>query len=171
MDMLNKSISTYVCAKMIKRELLQKAFEIIPYTFCTVAEDLLIMFFVTYFATSYIGIDHVSYLYRLTSGITSVITIDNPQRWSLVCSTASVFKIIYSWVDEMKEKNGVSPISKEAYREIQKSAVFYLKNNLEQMYGSVAKEFLPEARQMLNQFWGESFVNTIDKKFFADSKN
>ena len=146
-------------SKLIKRQLLVKAFENIPYSECNFAEDYLISFFVMQAAKSYIGIDKNVYRYRITSGVSSARKIDSLHKWEMVCSTASVFTVISQW---LKENQSKTQITEEEVDYIRRKTAAYLANNLRQMKETVIPELQPAARQMLCEYWGEHFVQTVE---------
>ena len=145
-------------SKLIKRQLLVKAFENIPYSECNFAEDYLISFFVIQAAKSYIGIDKNVYRYRITSGVSSARKIDSLHKWEMVCSTASVFTVISQWLKSNQPK---TQITEEEVDCIRRKTAAYLANNLKQMKETVIPELQPAARQMLCDYWGEHFVQTV----------
>ena len=61
----------FLWAKLIQRELYQKALDCIPFTNCVMAEDFLQYFFISYFAKKYSGIKTPVYRYYKTDGISS----------------------------------------------------------------------------------------------------
>ena len=63
--------TSFLCAKLFRTDLLRKAYEAIPHTFCIMAEDLLLYFFVLQQNPSYFGIDDTVYRYNNDAGITS----------------------------------------------------------------------------------------------------
>ena len=146
-------------AKLIKRELYLKALDNIPYSECNMAEDYLFSFFITQFAKTYIGIENKVYLYRVTSGMSSCNTIDTLKKWQMICSTASVFTVISEWLKEHKDN---SQITDEELDFIKRKTTFYVTNNLMQMKKFVIPELQPAARQMLCDYWGEHFVQTVE---------
>ena len=153
------NITGVLWAKLIKSSILKSAFENIPYSECNMAEDYMISFFVTQLAKTYIGIDANVYRYRITSGISSGRKIDNLKRWQMVCSTSSVFTVISQWLQEHQSD---SQITQEEILFIKKRTAYYLANNLKQMKETVIPELQPAARQMLCDYWGEHFVQTVE---------
>ncbi len=144
--------------KLIKRELFIKAYENIPYTQCNMADDTLLFFFLSQYAKSYIGIKTKVYKYRVNTGMSSSRKIDTLQKWKMICSTASVFTIISQWIKENE-----SALLPEEVERIRRMTRYYLENNIKQMRETVIPELQPAARQMLCEYWGESFVETMEK--------
>ena len=145
-------------SKLIKRDLWLRAYENIPYTECNFCEDVLLFFFMSLYAKSYIGIEAKVYLYRMDSGMSSRRKIDTLQKWKMVCSTASVFTIISQWLEEHKNE-----IQDDEIDRIRNFARYYLSNNLTQLQEAVVPELKEDAHKMLCEYWGESFVTTVEK--------
>ena len=149
-------------AKLIKREILLEAFDLIPPVFCNVGEDFLIWFFVTRFANSFFGLENVVYKYRQNSGMTSCKIIDNEEHIKMIASTASVFAIIYNWVNEQKSV-GKNPLSQDEFQVIYDSSCKILMNNLIQLEQNVIPKLKERAYQIMCDFWGKDFVDKIEK--------
>lgn len=155
--LLGREISSNTWGKLIKREIFLQAFDSIPYTECNMAEDFLLFFFISQNAKTYIGIENQCYRYRNNAGMTSTRKIESLQKWKMVCSAASVFTIISQWLQENPQR--LTPPEVES---IKRRTAFYLKNNLKQMKETVIPELLPQARQLLFDYWGQSFVEKIE---------
>ena len=147
-----------VCGKLIEKVVYEKAFEQIPYTECNMADDLLIFFFVGMNARRYVGIENKIYRYRINSGMSSHRKIDTLKKWKMICTSSSVFSIISQW---LKENNDglLSPIDIE---HLGKVTLSYLASNIRQLRASVIPELQEEAKLMLYDFWGESFVKKVE---------
>ncbi len=158
------SISCYLWAKLIRREVFLDALEFIPDVYCILAEDFLISFFIMRLAKSYLGIDKYVYNYCVSTGISSKVIITSLDRWEQCCSVASVFTTIFSWEQEQTELTGTSPLSNEEIKAITGFAVGYLKNNLEQLRRAVHPDIREQAHKILEDFWGESFVKRIENE-------
>ncbi|MBR5401065.1 MAG: glycosyltransferase family 2 protein [Treponema sp.] len=156
----NGNISGMLWGKLIKRELLVKAFDNIPYSECNFAEDYLISFFITQFARYYTGIDNNVYRYRITSGVSSTRKIDTLHKWEMICSTASVFTVISQW---LKQNQSQTQITNEEVDYIRRRTTIYLANNLTQMNQTVIPELQTAARQLLCEYWGEHFVQSVEE--------
>ena len=154
-------ISGMLWAKLIKRKLLLQAFLNIPYCECNMAEDYLISFFLHLFASSYCAIDSKVYLYRTSQGVSSHRKIDTLHKWEMICSTASVFTVISQWLEQNKSKSQITPGEESCIR---RKTSMYLANNLIQMKQTVIPELQAQARQLLCEYWGEHFVQTIEEK-------
>ncbi len=144
--------------KLIKRELWQRAYENIPYTECNMADDLLLFFFLAQYATSYVGIENEVYRYRVNTGMSSRRRIDNLKKWKMICSTASVFTVLSTWISQNPDA-----LQEDEILNIRKRTSYYLKNNLLQLREAVVPELQEEAHQMLCDYWGESFVSKVEK--------
>ena len=147
-----------VCGKLIEKVVYEKAFEQIPYTECNMADDLLIFFFVGMNARRYVGIENKIYRYRINSGMSSHRKIDTLKKWKMICTSSSVFSIISQW---LKENNDglLSPSDIEHFGKVTLS---YLASNIRQLRASVIPELQEEAKLMLYDFWGESFVKKVE---------
>ena len=154
------NITGVLWGKLIRRQLLVNAFENIPYSECNFAEDYLISFFIMQTAKSYIGIDQNVYRYRITSGVSSARKVDTLKKWEMICSTASVFTVISQWIDENQSTSSITP---EELLHIKRQTSVYLANNLKQMKETVVSELQPQARQLLCDYWGEHFVQTVEQ--------
>ena len=160
--LIEKKYSAYLWAKLIKREILLEAFNLIPLVFCNVGEDFLIWFFITRFAYSYFGIENIVYKYRQTSGMTSKKIINNEEQIKMIASTASVFSIIYNWLNEQKEL-GKNPLQDDELKAIYENSYKMLNNNLIQLEHNVVPELKEKAYQIMCEFWGTNFVNKVEE--------
>ncbi len=156
--LLKGEFTANVWGKLIKRELYLKAWESIPYTECNLGDDLLIFFFIAQYAASYKGIEKQVYRYRINAGMTGHRKIDTLDKWEKVCSAASIFTILSEWI-----KNNPQLISEEETDKVREKALNYLTGNLKQLRETVVPELLPQARKMLGDFWGENFVEKLEK--------
>ncbi len=163
----NGKITGVVWGKLIKRSLLVKAFENIPYSECNMAEDYLISFFVNQFAKVYVGIDSKVYRYRITSGVSSSRKIDTLRKWEMICSTANVFTVIVQWINENESTSKITP---EELQYIKRQTSVYLANNLKQMKATVVPELQEQARQLLCDYWGEHFVGTVEERLSGQAR-
>lgn len=145
-----------LCGKLIAREVYEKAFSEIPYTECNMADDLLIFFFAGMSAHRYVGIENKVYRYRINSGMSSHRLIDSLKKWQMICTSASVFAIISQWV---KEKG--SFISPEDRKHLGLVTLGYLESAVHQLHDSVLPELQEKARAMLDDAWGQDFVNNV----------
>ena len=157
----------FLWGKLIKKALYEKALSYIPFSKCVFAEDFLQYFFISFEAKKYYGIKEKVYSYSVDTGISSFNKITNLNKWEQICSTATVFSIIFSVIKEFPE-NTFSMDEMEAVRASSRS---YLANNINQLRAEVIPELQPAARQMLCDYWGENFVETMEKAMtiFADT--
>ena len=140
--------SDFLWGKLFKTSLVQKAFAEIPFTYCTMAEDVLTFFFIALHAGTYIGIPETVYNYRINTGVTSRKEITELAEWGKVCSAASVFTIILSYLDEHPA------LDSEILETIRKLGRAYRTDNLKQLEACVTPALQEEARAMLNEWWG-----------------
>ena len=153
-----------VCGKLIAKSVYEKAFAQIPYTECNMADDLLIFFFVGMNARRYVGIENKIYRYRINSGMSSHRKIDTLRKWKLICTSSSVFSIISMWIKENNSAQcGTEPLlTAEDLDHLGRVTLSYLASNVHQLQESVVPELQDEAKQMLYDFWGESFVKKVE---------
>ena len=156
--LLDGAFTANTWGKLIKRELWHKAYENIPYTECNMADDVLLFFFLAQYARSYKGIEAKVYRYRVNTGMTSSRKIDTIQKWKMVCSAASVFSVIITWIDESP-----SLLNSDETDKVRAMTRSYLSNNLKQMKEAVIPELQEEAYRMLCDYWGDHFVKTIEE--------
>ncbi len=155
----------YLWGKLFRRELFVQALEQIPFTLCTMAEDYIFYFFITLFAKRYWGTDRRWYRYGIDTGISSHKQIDSLDRWVRVCSAASVFAVISQYLDDPDNVAGSggihAPISPQVINSIKSTCNFFVRNNLEQLEEQVVPELHDEAYSILENFWGQDYVQTI----------
>ena len=160
-----KNHSGFLWAKLIRRSTYLAALERIPFSRLVFAEDFLQYFFISRAAKKYFGISAPVYRYAADTGISSLKKIASLDRWEQVCSAANVFAIIFSDLKEVSSSGdgadgALSFEQMEALRFLSRS---YLANNLKQMEEQVAPQLQEAARAMLCDYWGEDFVQLIDK--------
>ena len=169
--LLGKAYTAKIWGKLVKRDVYASAFDDIPYTQCNMADDVLIFFFLGQKLRKYVGIETEVYKYVVNTGMSSHRKIDTLQKWRMVCSAASVFTVISTWLDAHKTADGTDPNGEPAWRfplpadeinEIKKLTRYYLFNNIMQMRQTVIPELLPDARAMLCEYWGENFVAHVE---------
>lgn len=168
--LVGQKFTANVWGKLIARELYEKAFAEIPYTTCNLAEDYLMFFFLAVNAKKYVGIKDKVYLYREEGGMSSRRTIDTLHQWTLICSSASVFSIISTWLNDNKTESSELPIDSDVVDVIKRSTQYYLANNLMCFSNSVADSIKPEAYSMLCDFWGEHFVKKTEQMLVEQTK-
>ena len=159
--LVNGDFTANTWGKIIRRELFIKAYKNIPYTQCNMADDVLLFFFISQYACSYIGIKEKVYKYRINTGMSSQRKIDTLHKWQMICSTASVFTIIAQWIQNNKSN---FELQNDELQKIKAMTRFYLANNLHQMKETVIPELQPQAHQLLCDYWGQSFVEKIEKQ-------
>ena len=153
----------FVWGKLFRKALVQKAYGEIPFTYCTMAEDLLLYFFIaltaskftdvpadgrTRSACTYVGISDAVYNYRINTGISSRRKITDLASWQKVCSASSVFTIILSYLDDHP---AVGSDIREAVKALGRA---YYADNLKQLEVCVAPALQAQARAMLEEWWG-----------------
>jgi len=156
--MINEEFTANTWGKLIKKELFVKAYENIPYTECNMGDDFLLFFFIGQYAQSYLGIEDKVYRYRINTGMSSNRKIDNLHKWKMVCSTSSIFTIVSRWM----EKNPQA-LREDEILKVKEKARMYLANNLLQLKQAVLPELKEQARAMLCDFWGQSFVDHMEE--------
>ena len=140
--------AAFLCGKLFKTNLVQKAYAEIPFTYCTMAEDLLLYFFIALHAGTYFGIPDTIYNYRINTGVTSRREITELAAWQKVCSASSVFTIILSYLDEHP---AIGSDIREAVKALGRS---YRNDNLKQLEVCVVPALQAEARALLDEWWG-----------------
>lgn len=146
--------SAFLWGKIFTRELCLEAFSRIPPVYCVFGEDFLTYFFLSLLAQKYVGIAEKVYNYFADTGISSSRKINSLDEWRKVCSTASVFTILLSWIEE-----NAGEISNEEADKVREMCRWYAANNLGQLEKAVAPELQEEARRMLCDYWGEEMIN------------
>ena len=145
---VESAYSSFVWAKLFQTTLVQKAYGEIPFTYCTMAEDMLLYFFIALYADKYLGIPDTVYKYRINTGLTSRRRVTGLIEWQKVCSASSVFTIIFSYLDEHPD---LGSEIREAVRDLGRS---YYADNLKQLEICVVPSLQEEARAMLEEWWG-----------------
>ncbi|AAS12623.1 glycosyl transferase, group 2 family protein [Treponema denticola ATCC 35405] len=140
--------AAFVCGKLFQTALVQKAYGEIPFTYCTMAEDMLLYFFISLYAGKYLGIPDTVYKYRINTGLTSRRQITDLAGLQKVCSAASVFTVIFSYLDEHPD---LGSDIREAVRDLGRS---HYADNLKQLEICVVPSLQEEARAMLEEWWG-----------------
>ena len=146
--LIERLYSDFLWGKLFKTKLVQKAFAEIPFTYCTMAEDVLTYFFIALYAGMYLGIPETVYNYRINTGVTSRKEITDLAEWEKVCSAASVFTIILSYLDEHP---ALATKIRESLKALGRT---YRTDNLKQLEVCVVPSLQEEARAMLDEWWG-----------------
>ncbi len=157
--LIDEEHNSLVCGKLIKTALVRKAYEEIPHTFCTMAEDFLLYFFIALQNPSYYGIDKIVYNYYNDAGITSKAEISSLERWEKACSAASVFTVIFSYLEEHPFN---TPRSGEYRNAIGERCSSYLASNIRHL-GRVIPSLRDKAYEILCDYWGEGYVKRAEK--------
>ena len=140
--------AAFLCGKLFQTTLVQKAYSEIPFTYCTMAEDMLLYFFIALYADRYLGIGDTVYNYRINTGVTSRREITDLSEWQKVCSVTSVFTIIFLY---LKEHPAIGSDIREAVQDLGRA---HYADNLKQLEVCVTPALQEEARAMLNEWWG-----------------
>ena len=140
--------AAFLCGKLFQTTLVQKAYGEIPFTYCTMAEDLLLYFFIALHADRYLGIPDTVYNYRINTGVTSRRQITDLSEWQKVCSVTSVFTIILLY---LKEHPAIDSDIREAVQDLGRA---HYADNLKQLEVCVVPSLQREARAMLDDWWG-----------------
>ncbi len=140
--------NSFVWGKLFQTTLVQKAYGEIPFTYCTMAEDMLLYFFIALYADKYLGIPDTVYKYRINTGLTSRRQITDLAGLQKVCSASSVFTIIFSYLDEHPD---LASDIREAVRDLGRA---HYADNLKQLEVCVVPSLQEEARAMLEEWWG-----------------
>ena len=140
--------AAFLCGKLFQTALVQKAYSEIPFTYCTMAEDMLLYFFIALHADRYLGIPDTIYNYRINTGVTSRRQITDISEWQKVCSVTSVFTIIFLY---LKEHPAIDSDIREAVRNLGRA---HYADNLKQLEACVVPSLQREARAMLDEWWG-----------------
>ncbi|WP_428768554.1 glycosyltransferase family 2 protein [Treponema sp. HNW] len=157
--LIEEGHNSLICGKLIKTSLVRKAYEKIPHTFCTMAEDFLLYFFIALQNPSYYGIDTIIYNYYNDAGITSKAEISNLERWEKACSAASVFTVIFLYLEEHPLD---SPRAAEYRKAIAERCTSHLVSNIRHLE-RVTPSLREEAYAMLCGYWGEDYVKQVEK--------
>lgn len=153
--LVKRTCSGFLWAKLIKKDLYIKAFSEIPFIDCSFSEDTLIYFFVSYFGKSYCAIKDVVYYHLLNSGVSTVSVINDLKSWRRHCTSSSVFSFLLSYEADFTEEERDC---------IQRLSRTHLRNAILLLRKTVVPELYEEAYEMLCNYWGKSFVQTIEER-------
>lgn len=154
--LIKKEYSSFLCAKLFRTGLLQEVYAELPHIFCIMAEDLLVYFFVLLKKPVYYGIDSFVYNYINDTGISSASQVINLDRWEKICSSASVFTIIFSYIQE-------NPLDEKYVKELRIACNNQLKKIISKMKRDFTDSLQAEAYAILCDYWGEDYVKQIEK--------
>ncbi len=157
--------------KLLDRELYLEALDKIPQVYCNMAEDLVQWFFIALNAKKYVGISDLVYFYNAGSGMTSLRVISDKKDLQGIVSAASAFTIIHQWLQRQADKTGKLVISQEELSVLRSMSHTYLHNNLLQVKECVLPELQADARAMLCEYWGESFVEKMEAEMNAQTSS
>lgn len=156
--LVDKTQNTFLWGKLIRRELYLQALELIPEMYCTMAEDVVQYLLIAHGARRYVGISDIVYHYSVNTGISSHTEITTLERWEQVCSTASVFTVLFACLEELDP-----PFTESQLAAIRKLCRFYVANNLQQLKHSVVPELQTQAYDILCDYWGEGLVKRMEE--------
>ena len=157
--LLKGELSSFLWAKLFRTEAVKAAFADIPHTFCTMGEDFLIYFFILLHARSYFGIEDIVYNYHIGTGISSNREIKDLARWERACTAASVFAVIFSYLEEHPLS---APNAEKLTSALQNRCKTALLQNLSHLK-RVIPSLRDEAYKILCGYWGEEYVKAAEK--------
>lgn len=155
--------SGFLWGKIFTRELCLEAFGQIPPVWCTMGEDFLAYFFLSLLANKYEGIEETVYCYNADTGISSNKKISSLEEWEKVCSTAGVFTVILSWIEENPGR-----ITVQEADSVRGMCRWYAANNLAQLERAVASGLKEDAYRMLCDYWGGNMIESVKVKPFCE---
>lgn len=158
--LVEKGHNNFMWGKLIRRSLYLGALEQIPSMYCTMAEDVVQYVLIAHGARRYVGIPDVVYNYTVNTGISSNTKITSLERWEQVCSTASVFTVLFACMEDLDPG-----FTEEQLAAIRKMCRFYVANNLQQLNHSVVPEIRLQAYGILCDYWGEGLVKRMEESF------
>ena len=151
-----KNHNGFLWAKLINRELYQKALDFIPFTNCVMAEDFLQYFFISFFAKKYCGITTPVYRYYRTEGISSIKEVSDLKKWEQICSTANVFTTIFA---ALKTDFALTLEQTEYVKLMSRS---YLLSTIRRWKSCVQDSIKEQAYELLCEYWGKDFVDFVE---------
>ena len=156
--LVERGHNNFMWGKLIRRSLYLAVLEQIPSMYCTMAEDVVQYLLIAHGARRYVGIPDVVYNYTVNTGISSITKVTSLERWEQVCSTASVFTVLFACLQDLNP-----PFTQEQLASIRKLCRFYVVNNLQQLNHSVVPELRLQAYDILCDYWGEGLVKRMEK--------
>ncbi|MBO7174238.1 MAG: glycosyltransferase family 2 protein, partial [Spirochaetaceae bacterium] len=99
--LVERGHNNFLWGKLIRRSLYLGALDQIPAMYCTMAEDVVQYVLIAHGARRYVGIPDVVYNYTVNTGISSNTKITSLERWEQVCSTASVFTVLFACMEDL----------------------------------------------------------------------
>ncbi|MBQ4330556.1 MAG: glycosyltransferase family 2 protein [Spirochaetaceae bacterium] len=155
--------NNFLWGKLIRRELYLHALSLIPEMYCTMAEDVVQYLLIAHGARRYLGISDIVYNYSVNTGISSRTKITSLERWEQVCSTASVFTVLFACLEELDP-----PFTESQLAAIRKLCRFYVANNLQQLHHAVVPELQAAAYEVLCDYWGAGLVKRMEAALEGD---
>ena len=156
--LVERGHNNFLWGKLIRRSLYLGALDQIPAMYCTMAEDVVQYVLIAHGARRYVGIPDVVYNYTVNTGISSNTKITSLERWEQVCSTASVFTVLFACMEDLDPG-----FTEEQLAAIRKLCRFYVANNLQQLKHSVVPELQTQAYDILCDYWGEGLVKRMEE--------
>ena len=156
--LVERGHNNFMWGKLIRRSLYLAVLEQIPSMYCTMAEDVVQYLLIAHGARRYVGISDVVYNYTVNTGISSNTKITSLERWEQVCSTASVFTVLFACMEDL-----APGFTEEQLASIRKLCSFYVANNLQQLNHSVVPELRLQAYDILCDYWGEGLVKRMEE--------
>ena len=153
--LIHQELSGFLWGKLYKKSLLEKVFALIPHCYCVMAEDLLVFFIASYFATSYSYVENPVYFYNFGRGVSSNNLISNLDRWERICSSSTVFTILKTLIPldiQLTEQQAMY---------LQRICNQYLKSLIKRLEKYVDSSIKESASEILNEYWGEKYVKEI----------
>ncbi|MCI5522622.1 MAG: glycosyltransferase [Spirochaetia bacterium] len=147
----------FLWGKLIKTSVYKDALEFIPPVFCTMAEDILQYFFIALTASSYKGINEIVYSYCADTGISSEKKITSLYEWEKVCSTSSVFTVLFDFLNNCRNND----FAKKTAGVVSRICASYCRSNIVQLEQCVAPEIKDEAYSILCSFWGKELIEKL----------
>ena len=155
--LIEQKLNGFLWGKCYKKSLLLKAFSLIPFCYCVMAEDFLIMFLVAYFTDSYSFIEKDVYFYNYGQGITGNNVINDLNKWEKICSASTVFTIL---------KNNLREeiiLTNEQSKQLDGICNNFLRTIIERLENNVDFSIKEPATEILNEYWGAEYVGKIKK--------
>lgn len=153
--LIHQEISGFLWGKIYKKTLLKKVFDLIPYCYCVMAEDLLVFFIASYFATSYSYVKNPVYFYNFGRGVSSNNKIETLARWERICSSSTVFTILKTLIPTEIQLNEDQKIK------LQKFCNGYLFSLIHRLNNYVDISLKNSAKEILDNYWGKEYVNEL----------
>lgn len=164
---IEEKTSSIICAKLYKREVLITAFESIPFVYCNLAESYLFFFFIVLNSHKFIGINTPVYKYIINTGLTSGKKIDTLDKCKSICSSASVFTVIF---DFLEKNNHTIKLNEEEITKIGEKLLILAKQSIDQVEKNIIPELKEQAQEILLNYWGENIITVVKNKLNQNNK-